>query len=107
MKSLQCHPRVGQLASPLPFVRSHARAYVAETFTRVGSAERGRSQGRDGGWGRMGEGAGCDHDKVHTGIVRGTRSHDYRRLGTELTNRIVNFSAGFDRARLRNVKCGK
>lgn len=49
-------------------------------------------------------GGGCDHDKVHTGIVRGTRSHDYRRLGTELTNRIVNFSAAIDRARLRDVK---
>jgi len=55
---------------------------------------------------KNGEG-GCDHDKVHTGIVRGTCSHDYRRLGTELTNRIVNFSAEIDRARLYDVKCGK
>lgn len=71
-------------------------------YACVGSAEGPFGERSQGEGGR--EGGGCDHDKVHTGIVRGTRSHDYRRLGTELTNRIVNFSAEVDRARLRDVK---
>lgn len=60
--------------------------------------ERGRVEGgsrrREGG---SAEERVRSRDKVHIGIVRGTRSHDYRCLGTKLTNRIVNFSAAIDR----------